>query len=88
MQWVGRAQKPPAIITTTTDLPSHAPCSSQFLHYQRGEDTNSAIEVSSPEAIVHLVLSTGQHTDDGSLREAQLLGALPLIVVQGSHQPG
>lgn len=89
MWWVGRAQNPPDITTTTTttNLPSRAPCPSQFLHYQRGEDTNSAIKISSPEAIIHLILSTRQHADDGSLRETQLLGALPLIVVQGSRQP-
>lgn len=71
-----------------TDLPSCSLAPSELLHYQGGEDTDTAVEVACPEAIVHLAGGTGQHPDDGPLGEAQLLRALSLVVIQGSHQPG
>lgn len=71
-----------------TDLPGCSLAAGELLHHQGGEDTDAAVKVTRPEAIIHLARGTRQHPDDGPLREAQLLGALPLIVVQGSHQPG
>lgn len=79
---------PPAATVTVTNLPSRPPSPGELLHHQRGEDADAAVEVPRPEAVVHLVLGAGQHADDGTLGEAQLLGALPLVVVEGSHQPG
>lgn len=73
---------------SATDLPGCLPGPGELLHHQGGEDADAAIEVARPEAVVHLAGSAGQHPDDGPLGEAQFLGALPLVVVQGSHQPG
>jgi len=69
-------------------LPSCPPAPGELLHHEGGEDADAAVEVACPETVVHLAGGTGQHPDDGPLGEAQLLGALPLVVIQGSHQPG
>lgn len=66
-----------------------SPRSTHDLVYHQGrEDANSAIEVPFPKAIINSSLLPGQHSDDGSLREAELLWALPLVVIEGPDQPG